>query len=233
MSHPAEGSLSPNISPFARIHTGVEFGAGCRVDDFAVVGLPARAVPAAGGDDKSDGGVPARTVFGHGAIIRTHAVVYAGNVIGARFAMGHGALMREANRVGDDASLGSHAVIEHHAVIGHRVRIHTGAFVPEYCVLEDDAWIGPRAVLTNVRFPLGRDAKLHYEPVRVGAGAKIGANATLLPGVTVGAMALVAAGAVVTKPVPARAVVAGNPARVISTIDDLRCPWDRLVLPYL
>jgi UDP-2-acetamido-3-amino-2,3-dideoxy-glucuronate N-acetyltransferase len=76
-------------------------------------------------------------------------------------------------------------------------------------------------VLTNARYPRGRDVKKKLRGPRVGAGAKIGAGAVLLPGVHVGAGALVGAGAVVTRDVPPYQVVVGNPARVVSDVRDL------------
>jgi acetyltransferase-like isoleucine patch superfamily enzyme len=156
------------------------------------------------------------TSFGRGAVLRSHTVIYAGSVIGARFQTGHGALVRESSTIGDDVSVGSHAIVEHHVTIGHGVRIHGGAFVPEFTVLEDGAWLGPRVVLTNARYPRGRDVKRTLRGPRVGAGAKIGAGAVLLPGVSVGNDALVGAGAVVTRDVSPHQVVVGNPARVVN-----------------
>jgi acetyltransferase-like isoleucine patch superfamily enzyme len=167
------------------------------------------------------GGELAPTRFGRGASLRSHTVIYAGSVIGERFQTGHGALVREANTIGDDVSIGSHSIVEHHVTIGNAVRIHGGAFVPEFTVLEDGAWLGPRVVLTNARYPRGRDVKKKLRGPRVGAGAKIGAGAVLLPGVHVGAGALVGAGAVVTRDVPPYQVVVGNPARVVSDVRDL------------
>ena len=162
-----------------------------------------------------------RTVLGPGARIRSHTVVYAGNRIGARFQTGHGVLVREDNWIGDDVSIGSGTVLEHHVQIGDRVRIHSQAFVPEYTQLEDDCWIGPNVVITNAKYPRSPGVKDNLSGVRVCRGAKIGANTTVLPGVVIGADALVGAGSVATKDVAPGAVVAGNPARLITTIDRL------------
>jgi acetyltransferase-like isoleucine patch superfamily enzyme len=182
------------------------------VGDFVVLGAPARG--------RRSGEVPTR--IGVGAVLRSHAVIYAGVRIGKRFQCGHGCLIREDCDIGDEVSLGSHAVVEFQVRIGNRVRIHSQAFIPEYSVLEDGCWIGPNVVLTNARYPLGRDAKAHLQGVTVGPRAKVGANATILPGVHLGEGCLVGAGAVVVKDVPPGAVVVGNPARVIKTITDLK-----------
>lgn len=161
------------------------------------------------------------TRLGRGAVLRSHTVIYAGNSIGERFQTGHGALIREANTIGDDVSIGSHTIVEHHVTIGRGVRIHGGAFIPEFSVLEDGAWIGPRVVFTNARYPQGRDAKKQLRGPHVGEGAKIGAGAVLLPGVRIGAHALVGAGAVVTRDVPPHRVVVGNPARDVNDVREL------------
>ena len=123
--------------------------------------------------------------------------------------------------IGDDCSLGTGSVIEFEARLGRGVRIHSQAFVPEYSVLEDECWIGPNAVLTNARYPQSARVKETLAGVVIQKRARIGANATLLPGVVVGEEALVGAGAVVTRDVAPRTVVAGNPARVIGKIEDL------------
>lgn len=160
-------------------------------------------------------------VIGPDAHIRSHTVIYGENVIGRALETGHGVLIREANHIGDDVSIGSHSVIEHHVVIGNRVRIHSNAFIPEFTILEDEAWVGPNVVLTNARYPLARDAKTNLKGPTLKRGAKVGANATILPGVVVGRDALVGAGAVVVRNVPDRAVVAGNPARTVRSVDEI------------
>lgn len=189
----------------------MQLGADAHIGDFAIVGEPPRG--------KQPGELETR--IGARAVIRSHSVIYAGNVIGDDFETGHGVLVREENEIGDHVSIGSHAVVEHHVKIGNHVRLHTNVFVPEYSVLEDGCWLGPNVVLTNARYPLSRDAKQNLCGPIIQRGAKIGANATLLPGITVGANALVGAGAVVTRDVPAGAVVAGNPARVIKRIEEI------------
>ena len=161
------------------------------------------------------------TVVGRGVIIRSHVVIYGGNRIGDRVHIGHAVLLRESNVVGDDVSIGSRSIIEHHVTIGDRVRIHSAAFIPEYTVLEDDCWIGPCVVVTNAKYPANRHTKRDLRGPVVRRSAKVGANATLLPGVVIGENALVGAGSVVTRDVPANTVVVGNPARVIKDLHDL------------
>jgi len=212
-------SASSGLAPSAVLYPDVELGSGAQVGHFVIVGEPAAvALPA--------------TRIGLNAVIRSHTVIYAGNRIGDRFSTGHGVLVRESNVIGDDVSVGSHTVIEHHVLIGSHVRIHSQAFIPEFSILEDDAWIGPNVVFTNALHPQCPMAKQCLKGPRIRRGAKIGANATLVPDIEIGAGALVGAGSVVTGDVPPGAVVAGNPARVIKSIDQLRCPYDLIDRPY-
>jgi acetyltransferase-like isoleucine patch superfamily enzyme len=205
-----------------KLYANVTLGAGAVIGDYAIIGVPAA--------NRADG--EAETIIGPGANIRSHTVIYAGNRIGADFATGHGALLREENTIGDSVSIGSHTIIEHHVILGNGVRIHSAAFIPEFSVIEDGAWIGPKVVFTNVLHPLCPEVAKCIKGPTIQRGAKIGANATILPRIIVGEMALVAAGSVVTSDVPPRMVVAGNPARIIKSIDELGCPWEYVAHPY-
>jgi dTDP-4-dehydrorhamnose 3,5-epimerase-like enzyme len=101
-------------------------------------------------------------------------------------------------------------------VIGDRVTIHCGVQLWDGVTLEDDVLIGPNATFTNDRFPRSNQPPERLLPTLVKRGASIGANATILPGITIEEQVMVGAGAVVTRNVPRNAVVAGNPARIIS-----------------
>ena len=210
------------ISEWIRRFPAVELGPGAHIEDFVVLGQAPR------------GRQPGElvTIIGAAAVIRSHTVIYAGNRIGDHFQTGHGVMIREENQIGDDVSIGTGSVIEHHVIIGNGVRIHSQAFIPEYSTLEDGCWIGPRVVLTNALHPLCPQAKRCLKGATIKRGAKIGANATLLPDITVGEGALVGAGAVVTEDVPPFTVVAGNPARVLKRTDELCCPYDLIDRPY-
>ena len=117
-------------------------------------------------------------------------------------------------RVGADCNIGEHCFVERGAVLGDRVTVKNGVQVWEGVTAEDDVFLGPNAVLTNDMRPRSRSADFHAVPTLLRRGCSIGANATVLPGLTVGRFALVAAGAVVTRDVPDFALVVGNPARV-------------------
>jgi len=198
------------VKPFIQ-HDNVTLGEGTAVEPYCMLGTPPRGA--------KDGELP--TTIGDGSVIRSHTVIYAGNVIGRNFQTGNKVNIRESNRIGDNVSVGTLSVIEHHVEIGNGVRIHTQAFIPEYSVLEDGCWIGPNVVLTNAKYPVSPGVKDQLAGAVIKKGAKIGANSTILPGVVVGENALVGAGSVVVRDVPPGAVVVGNPARIINQISQL------------
>jgi acetyltransferase-like isoleucine patch superfamily enzyme len=202
---------APVVHPTAIVADWVSLGERCVVGAFVCLGEAGLEA----------GQEPERLTIGADAMVRSHSVIYAGSRIGDGLQTGHGVLIREATVIGDSVSVGSHSVVEHHVTIGHRVRLHSNVFVPEFSILEDGCWIGPNVVLTNARYPRSRDVKETLRGPRVLAGAMVGANVTVLPGVTIGEYALVGAGAVVTKDVPPRTVVVGNPVRPSGQVDDL------------
>jgi acetyltransferase-like isoleucine patch superfamily enzyme len=193
------------------IHNNVVLGENHQIDDFVIIGVTPR----------NSNSEIIETVIGPNAIIGSHTVIYAGNRIGANFRAGHGVVIREWNEIGDDVSIGTHSNVEHHVKIGHRVRLHSNVFVPEYSILEDEAWVGPNVVMTNALYPRSPEAKRTLRGPRLMTGSKIGANATILPGVTIGSNALVGAGSVVVRDVPDDKVVVGNPARIIKDVSEL------------
>jgi acetyltransferase-like isoleucine patch superfamily enzyme len=199
------------ISENAKIYPNVKFGSQCTIEDFAVIGVPPRG--------RKPGEL--ETIIGDNALIRSHTVLYAGNIIGDNFQTGNKANIRELNKIGNNVSIGSLSVIEHHVSIGNGVRIHTLAFIPEYTILEDQSWIGPSVVFTNAKYPNSPNAKQGLQGCHVEVHVVIGANSTILPGMRLGKWAVIGAGSVVTRSVPPNTVVAGNPAKAINTVDKL------------
>jgi acetyltransferase-like isoleucine patch superfamily enzyme len=120
--------------------------------------------------------------------------------------------------IGRDGNICSHCFIENNVVVGDRVTVKCGVQLWDGITLEDDVFVGPNATFTNDREPRSRNASATLLPTLVKKGASIGANATILPGLTIGEGAMVGAGAVVTKDVPPRTLVVGNPARIVRTL---------------
>lgn len=121
-------------------------------------------------------------------------------------------------KIGAEANICDHTFLENDVVVGDRVTIKSGVYLWDGLRVEDDVFIGPNATFTNDPFPR---SKLYGNWPRtvLRRGASIGANATILPGVTIGEEAMIGAGAVVLDDVPPRAVVVGNPARVLRFLD--------------
>ena len=130
--------------------------------------------------------------------------------------------------IGDDVKIGTFVEIQRGARIGSQCKISSHTFICEGVTIEDDVFIGHNVTFINDRFPRATDGAGRLqtavdwkcEATRIKRGASIGSGATLLCGVTVGERAIVGAGSVVTKDVPADTIVAGNPARVVRPISD-------------
>ena len=126
-------------------------------------------------------------------------------------------------RVGEECNICDHVFIENDVVVGDRVTIKSGVQLWDGIRVGNDVFIGPNATFTNDLFPRSKKYPKKFLITKVEAGASIGANATILPGVTISRYAMIGAGAVVTQNVPPHAVVVGNPARIVnyhSTSDD-------------
>lgn len=117
-------------------------------------------------------------------------------------------------QIGKDCNICAHVLIENNVRIGDRVTIKSGVQLWDGAVIEDDVFIGPNATFSNDLFPRSRKRPERFLSTTIKRGASIGANATLLPGITVGEYAMVGAGSVVTRTVPPNAIVTGNPARI-------------------
>ena len=124
--------------------------------------------------------------------------------------------------VGADCNICDHVFIENRVTIGDRVTIKCGVQLWDTTIVEDDVFIGPNATFTNDRFPRSRIYPASYPTTVVRNGASVGANATILPGIEIGAGAMVGAGAVVTRSVPPNAIALGNPARIVGYVDSER-----------
>ena len=121
--------------------------------------------------------------------------------------------------VGRECNICDHVFIENKVTIGDRVTIKCGVQLWDGIILEDDVFVGPNATFTNDPFPRSQQYPAEFPKTHVRQGASIGANATILPGLTIGQNAMVGAGAVVTRDVPPNAIVVGNPARITGYVN--------------
>jgi len=159
------------------------------------------------------------TEIGAGSIVSTGAIVFAGSTIGARVVLGDQSCVRERVHIGDDVVLGRGSLVENDTTIGALTKIQAEAYITAYSTLEDNVFIAPCVVTTNDNF-MGRTERRHdlVKGPTIRRGARIGGGAILCPGIEIGEEAFVGAGAVVTKDVPPRMVVVGNPGRVLRAV---------------
>jgi acetyltransferase-like isoleucine patch superfamily enzyme len=159
--------------------------------------------------------------LGSRARLRSGTVIYVGSKIGCGFETGHNVVVREENRIGDDVAVWSNSVIDYGCVIGDRVKIHSNCYVAQFTELADDVFLAPGVTIANDLFPGRPESAMAMAGPRIEAGAQIGVNVTILPYVTIGRCAIVGAGSVVTKDIPAGMLAYGNPAVPVRTVDSL------------
>ena len=205
------------IHPSATVYEGTVLGEGVKVLEGAVVGKQPTLSPRS--TAKREPLAPA--VIGDGTIVSTGAIVFAGAQIGARVILGDQSCVRERVEIGDDVVLGRGSYVENDTTIGAMTKIQAEAYITAYSTLEEHVFIAPCVVTTNDNW-MGRTEKRfgNVKGPTVRRGARIGGGAILCPGIEIGEEAFVGAGAVVTKDVPPRTVVVGNPARVLREVPD-------------
>jgi acetyltransferase-like isoleucine patch superfamily enzyme len=210
-----------------RVHVGqdVRFGAHvvvhddtviaerCTIEDHAVLGKPPRLASHSGAR-----GAVGALVLGAGVTVCAGAIVFAGAEVAEGAIIGDQSFVRERARIGPGTVVGRGSVVDNDVLVGARVRVQTNVYLTAYTVVEDDAFLGPCVITTNDD-TMSRHAA---DAPRAGAvlrrACRIGAGAVLTPGVEVGEEAFVAAGALLTRDVPARMVALGAPARVIREV---------------
>lgn len=151
--------------------------------------------------------------------VHPHGIVESGVQIGAKTRIWAFAHVLSGAVIGEDCNINDGVFIENKVVVGNRVTIKCGVQLWDGITLEDDVFVGPNATFTNDPFPRSKQYPDEFAKTMVRHGASIGANATILPGITIGTNAMVGAGAVVTRDVPPNAIVAGNPARIRGYVD--------------
>lgn len=140
--------------------------------------------------------------------------------IGDGTRLGNFVMIRSNTRIGMECTIGSYVDIEGDVLIGHHVSLQSGCYITRGVVIEDEVFCGPRVITMNDKRISHRRPSLEFvrEGPRIERAARVGGGSVLLPGVTIGANAFVGAGSVVTKDVPAGAIVVGNPARIVGTV---------------
>jgi len=193
-------------------------GKNCKLDENVILGY------------LSDRKIPFRkTVIGDNARIRSNTIIYSNVSIGNNLQTGHNVVIREEDAIGDNFYIWNNSTVDYGCKIGNNVRIHNNVYIAQFTIIEDDVFISPGVMVANDLHPI---CKKCMKGPTIKRGARIGINATLLPEIVIGRYSLVGAGSVVTKDVPAGAVVCGNPAKIINSIDNLRCRKGLVDKPY-
>jgi acetyltransferase-like isoleucine patch superfamily enzyme len=199
----------------------VELGPGFRLDPGVYLGsVSGRALEAVG------------LWVGPRARLRSGTVLYAGTEIGGDFETGHNVVVREQNRLGDRVSIWNNTTVDYGCVIGNRVKLHSNVYVAQFTTIEDDVFIASGVTIANDPHPGCAFSQQCMRGPTIKRGAQVGVNVTIMPFVTIGERALIGGGSVVTRDVPAEAVVAGNPGRVVTHIAELRCVTGHTERPY-
>ncbi len=209
-----EGVVLPDdveIGANVVIHAGTVIGAGCVIQDNVVLGKTPKLASRSTATKKDLPGL----VLGESVTICSGAVVFAGSAVGARTVIGDQAFVRENVTIGDDCGVGRGVCIENQVDIGSRCSIQSNSYITRLSTLEDDVFIAPCVTTTNDNF-MGRTEARHgmLKGATIRRAARIGGGVVILPGIEIGEEAFVAAGALVTKDIPAGKLVAGLPARV-------------------
>lgn len=171
-------------------------------------------------------------VIGANARIRSGSIIYEGSRIASDLTTGHNVVIREENQIGSYFTIWSNSVVDYGCRIGAGVKIHANCYVAQFTTIEDDVFLAPGVTIANDIHPGCEQSAVCMRGPTIKRGAQIGVNVTLLPFITIGERALIGSGAVVTKDVPPRSVIVGNPGRAMCTIDDLKCSTGLVDYPY-
>jgi acetyltransferase-like isoleucine patch superfamily enzyme len=207
------------VGAFSVVHEGVELGEEAVVGSGVVLGEPTADFYHASSYEP----LPCR--IGARAVIRSHAVIYAGATIGDDFQCGHHVTVREGSAIGSNVRIGTLSDLQGDLTIGDHVRLHSSVFIPQGTTIEDFVWIFPHAVLTNDPHP---PSDTCTEGPTIRRFAAIAAHATIMPGIEIGEGALVGAKALVRGDVPPGTVVVGVPGRIVGKTADIECRDGRL-----
>ncbi len=199
----------------AVVHAGTVIGDGCTIEDGAVLGKRPRLAPGS-----SATGEVVALELGTGVTVCAGAVVFAGAKIADGAILGDQSYVRERSSVGVKSVIGRGSVVDNDVVVGARVKVQTNVYLTAFTTIEDDVFVGPGATTTNDDTMARHGEEMQLRGATLRRACRVGGGVVLTPGVEVGEEAFVAAGAVVTRDVPPRAVAMGVPARVVREVDD-------------
>jgi len=199
-----------------KIYGKTVIGNATYIGEHVIIGYPGKAEKArlfTGDFDDLPG-----AVIGEHCVIRDSGIIYSHVEIGDHVQTGHHFLIREHCKIGHHTLVGTQVTIDDHCTIGNHVSVQTGVYIPTNTIIEDHVFLGPRAVLTNDKY-MGR-GEVRLMGCHIKRGARVGANATILPGITIGEEAVIGSGAVVTRDVPGHIIVVGTPAKPLKAVPE-------------
>jgi acetyltransferase-like isoleucine patch superfamily enzyme len=198
------------------VHPGTIVGPGCVVQDRVVLGKP----PKLAAHSAAAGAPIEPLVIDEGAAICCGAIVFAGARIAAGAIVGDQAYVRERTVIGEGSVIGRGSAVDNDVRVGARVRVQTDVYLTANSVIEDDVFVGPGVLTTNDSTMARHDADHPIVGATLRRACRVGGAVVITPGIEIGEEAFVAAGAVVTRDVPPRAVVMGVPGRVARDVPE-------------
>jgi acetyltransferase-like isoleucine patch superfamily enzyme len=204
------------------VHAGTRIGDGCVIEDHVVLGKRPRLAPGS-----SAAGHISQLELGNDVKVCSGAVVFAGARVEQGSILGDQSYIRERSLIGAGSVIGRGSVVDNDVLLGERVKVQTSVYLTAFTTVEDDVFIGPGVTTTNDDAMGRHDPSMKLRGATLRRACRVGGGVVLTPGVEIGEEAFVAAGALVTRDVPARAVVMGVPARVVREVppEDLLEHW--------
>jgi acetyltransferase-like isoleucine patch superfamily enzyme len=211
-----------SFGAYVVVHDGTTIGDGCVIEDHVVLGKRPRLAPGS-----SAAGEVSRLELGKEVKVCSGAVVFAGAQVQEGVILGDQSFVRERSLVGTGSVIGRASTVDNDVYVGARVRVQTGVYLTAFTIVEDDVFVGPGVITTNDNTMSRHSAEAPLRGATLRRACRVGGGVVLTPGVEIGEEAFVAAGAVVSCDVPARAVVMGIPARAMREVpaEDLLERW--------
>ncbi|MFZ2052296.1 MAG: acyltransferase [Solirubrobacteraceae bacterium] len=222
VGHDVQIGRDVSFGAYVVVHDGTTIGDGCVIEDHTVLGKRPRL--ARGSSAKGEVGA---LRIAERVTVCCGAVVFAGASIGAEAIIGDQSFVRERSTVGAGSVIGRGSVVDNDVQIGRRVRVQTSVYLTAFTLVEDDVFVGPGATTTNDDTMSRHGSEMPLRGAILRRACRIGGGTVLTPGVEVGEEAFLAAGAVLTRDLPSRAVAMGVPARVVREVgeEDLLERW--------